>query len=110
MNKRREMNRAKSGGKEPSYMATREPTHREPRYAGEGYAKDGSHGTASRTSGSPRHTEMVGPGPVPGAGQLPQPGPGPAAMRVRPSGEEIPTRSTPSGDTPRGMKTYAEGE
>lgn len=71
-NKRREMNHRESkraaehpnGGR--GGMEQREETHREPKYRGEG--RDGEE---SRSSGSYAHKgERVGPGPVPGAGEM----------------------------------------
>lgn len=65
-----------------------------------------------RSSGSPAHrNERVGPGEVPGAGEMTMGSmPGAAAMRVRVSKTENPSRMTPTGKAPKGMKIQTEGE
>ncbi|HVZ18166.1 MAG TPA: hypothetical protein VG897_13670 [Terriglobales bacterium] len=51
---------------------------------------------ASRSSGSARHTERVGPGPVAGAGEYPAKGPGKSKeTRGRMPAEAYPSRKTP---------------
>lgn len=65
---------------------------------------------AGKSSGSHRHTERMGPGPVAGAGMVAAGGPGPAARRVTPqmAGANF-TGGANSYNAP-GMKTYKEGQ
>jgi hypothetical protein len=52
----------------------------------------------------------IGPGPMPGAGELPGRGPGKAASRYAPSDPSMtPMAKTPPGTAPRGMDVYKEG-
>lgn len=117
MNARRAANRARSKADGISYrepethmsmggrkVPTREPEHHEEGYRAQ-HEPHASHGSPASLGTS------KGPGPVAGAGELHSPGAGPGRAAQRIAGRdrsESPTRPTPSGETPKGMKVYAE--
>lgn len=96
-NERRARNRA-----EGRRMEGREEGHREPRYEGEG--REGEH---SNSSGSYAHRgERVGPGSVPGAGELlPREAAGSREDRVR-----MPEDRYPNGKTPGAQSDVREND
>lgn len=69
----------------------------------------GSKGTVSRSSGSHAHIgERMGPGEVPGAGQLPARGPGSSMeTKGRMDMDAYPSRSTPGA--PSGVRNRTRG-
>lgn len=64
---------------------------------------------ATSSTGSPHHTEMRGPGPVAGAGEVMTGGPGAAAAGVSPHVNDVAGNSpAASGKPPKGMSVYSE--
>lgn len=121
MNARRAANRARSrdlaeghdqkmdarNGERHEDMRGRHVHGREPLHHEENYRPTHTP-HASHASPASQGTSK-GPGPLPGAGELVGRGPGVAAGRYAPrDSDETDNSATPSGDTPRGMKTYAQ--
>lgn len=91
------MNSKRAGNRR---IAHREAEHNEKGYKGSNTAHQ-SHGSPASVGAS------IGPGPMPGAGQMPNRGPGAAAGRyAQRDPSESPVRPVPPGTAPKGMKTY----
>ncbi len=116
MNSRRAANRRRSmdrdnplrypKGEKHTEMRGRMPEGREPEHTEMNYNPTHEPHASHRSPAS--SGASMGPGPLPGAGELRSPGSGPgeASKRIRFDQDENSVRQTPSGDTPRGMKIY----
>ena len=97
-------NMKRAANRRGSKIAHRYPEHNEQGYRG-GNSSMKTHGSPASLGAS------MGPGPMPGAGELHSPGsmPGPAAKRiVGISGQDFGMSSAPTA-APKGMRVYQQG-